>query len=77
MKELDGAQRMARLLSEGISTWIRLHKNECDDPNCVEPLGLLAYLAHRAGMKVKDVPEFAQLLNRYETECVACEHLRN
>jgi hypothetical protein len=70
-------QEAAATISKVIGFWMNAHRKTCFDPDCVEPLNLLALLAHRAGMRVSQVPEFRQHLARYEAECAACEHLRN
>ena len=58
--------------------WVKDHRATCGDPHCHEPANVIGFLAHCAGLRVKDVDRFRTDLQIYEESCVQCPHvLRN
>lgn len=53
------------------------HRNECGDPECVEPANYMAFLLHSAGIRVERLEEVKHYLQIYQATCQGCQHLRN
>lgn len=62
-------------LQEKVLETIALHEEFCDEPNCIEPVNMLAFIAHTIGIRSsgKCMGKFIELLHQYEQRCDHCK----
>ncbi len=74
---MENLDEWADLIARNCQRWLIEHVRQCDDPACREPANLIAYIAHRVGVRVEGIAAVRDELAGYEAKCVNCQHVRN
>ncbi len=70
--EAEAEAAGSQMLQQFVIAWSETHHATCDNPDCIEPANLLAFLAHSAGLKRTRARQFLRELEHYEANCPGC-----
>ncbi len=66
------------LLGLAFDGYMEYHRaRECKGKDCHEIENILAWLAHRNGIRATDIGTLKDFMLRYEQNCEWCKHFRN
>lgn len=64
-------------IRDALADYLEHHQLTCNSPNCEEPVDILAYLCHCAGLHSDNLQALSREMKVYEDSCEKHSHRRN